>query len=333
MIIDDNYILERFLDKNGNPNRARLKRTYLSKDELQYLENRFNEKYCSLSEVVYRIKNKIEELPKCLHCGKELHFRGTVKAFQTYCSQICKNRDTRHNEKMRETFMLKYGVDNPLKSFDIRMKNKQILLEKYGDENFNNREKAERTNIKKFGVNTPLKNRKCIELGRQTCMKKYGVVNYAQTKEHIIATHTPEVNKHRNETRRKNHTFNTSKSEDNSYILLQSYFFDIKRNYSSNVYPFQCDFYIPNLNLYIECNYHWTHGFHPFDENSKEDIKCLSILKERNTKYYNNAIKTWTIRDVNKRNVAIQNKLNYKEFWNYNELETWLSKNFSKISK
>lgn len=205
-------------------------------------------------------------------------------------------------------------------------------MEKYGDENFNNREKAKITNIEKFGVNTPLRNRKCIELGRQTCMKKYGVVNYAQTKEHILATHTPEVNKRRNETRRKNHTFNTSKSEDNSYVLLQSYFFDIKRNYSSNVYPFQCDFYIPCLNLYIECNYHWTHGFHPFDENSKEDIKRLNVLKERNTKYYNNAIKTWTIRDVNKRNVAIQNKLNYKEFWNYNELETWLSKNFNKIS-
>ena len=28
-------------------------------------------------------------------------------------------------------------------------------------------------------------------------------------------------------------------------------------------YPFACDFYISSLDLFIECNYHWTHGGKP----------------------------------------------------------------------
>ena len=41
----------------------------------------------------------------------------------------------------------------------------------------------------------------------------------------------------------------------------------------------------------------------------------LSIWKNKNTKYYNNAIETWTIRDVKKRNIARENNLNYLEIF------------------
>lgn len=46
--------------------------------------------------------------------------------------------------------------------------------------------------------------------------------------------------------------------------------------------------------------------------------------KNGNTKYYNNAITTWTVRDVQKRKVAKENNLNYKEFWNINELKKFI---------
>ena len=67
------------------------------------------------------------------------------------------------------------------------------------------------------------------------------------------------------------------------------------------------------------------HGGHPFNENNKEDQLILKSWKDKNTKYYNNAITAWTIRDVNKRNTAKENKLNYIEFWNINELKNWLN--------
>ena len=96
------------------------------------------------------------------------------------------------------------------------------------------------------------------------------------------------------------------------------------RQYKSDEYPFCCDFYIPSINLYIECNFSWTHGGHSYDKDNEEDQLILEKWKEKNTKYYDNAINTWTIRDVRKRNIAKQNNLNYIEFWNLNELKNWL---------
>ena len=38
-------------------------------------------------------------------------------------------------------------------------------------------------------------------------------------------------------------------------------------------YPFACDFYISSLDLFIECNYHWTHGGKPYE--GTEDDKQI----------------------------------------------------------
>ena len=38
-------------------------------------------------------------------------------------------------------------------------------------------------------------------------------------------------------------------------------------------------------------------------------------------------IKIWTIKDPLKRKTAKDNKLNYIEFWNINEVKEWLNKN------
>ena len=41
-------------------------------------------------------------------------------------------------------------------------------------------------------------------------------------------------------------------------------------------------------------------------------------MKSKNTKYYNVAIEVWTKRDINKRNIAKQNNLNYLEIFSNN---------------
>ena len=106
--------------------------------------------------------------------------------------------------------------------------------------------------------------------------------------------------------------------------ILKCKYSDIIRQYSSDLYPYLCDFYIPSLNLYIELNNHWTHGPHPFDPNNEEDIKLLEYWKSKNTKFYDNAIKTWTERDVNKRQIAFNNNLNLIEIKNIEELTALL---------
>ena len=79
------------------------------------------------------------------------------------------------------------------------------------------------------------------------------------------------------------------------------------------MYPFSCDFYIPEFKLYIEIQGSWTHGRHPFNECDQADLEKIKKWKEKNTKFYTEAIYNWTVRDVNKRNIAKENELNYLE--------------------
>ena len=59
----------------------------------------------------------------------------------------------------------------------------------------------------------------------------------------------------------------------------------------------------------------WTHGSHPYDKNNIEDQKLLEKWESKDSKYYKDAIKTWTIRDVLKRETAKLNNLNYLEIF------------------
>jgi len=79
----------------------------------------------------------------------------------------------RNDQKIIETNIKKYGVDNPMKSTEIRelyykdfilrdfaasvRKAKQTKKLKYGDENYRNDQKIIETNIKKYGVDNPSK--------------------------------------------------------------------------------------------------------------------------------------------------------------------------------
>ena len=107
-------------------------------------------------------------------------------------------------------------------------------------------------------------------------------------------------------------------------FLLNLVFLDLQ--YSSKEYHYACDFYIPSIDTYIELNNHWTHGKHPYDNNSKEDKRLVEYWKSKNTKFYDNAIKTWTIRDVAKINEANKNKINLLVFYNKNDLINYFSK-------
>lgn len=113
-----------------------------------------------------------------------------------------------------------------------------------------------------------------------------------------------------------NNWYKKSKVEDTYYQkLLDSYDQeDIIRQYSDERYPYRCDFYIRSEDKFIELNRWWHHGPHPFDENNIEDLKLLSYWKERSltNKQFENAIQTWTIRDVEKINTARKNNLNYE---------------------
>lgn len=302
MNIDDKYILDNFIDKNGNAKAMKLTSKYLDNhlDEKTYLENRFNDCNC-LSEVIYRLKNNIIEKPVCPTCGNKLKFINTSKGYQKYCSAKCRANSNIYKKKQCEYYIKKYGVNNPAKAEEVKNKYKLRCIEKYG-------------------VDNPYKSDYIKHKIKETCLRKYNVTNIGKLPSHIAKLSSEETINKRNETKRKNKTFNTSKPEEQTFILLKEKYPNTIRQYSSELYPFNCDFYIPGLDLYIECNYSWVHGGHPFDVNNLDDINVVSIWESKNTEYYKNAIHTWTIRDVNKRITALNNNLNFIEVWSINEI-------------
>ena len=94
------------------------------------------------------------------------------------------------------------------------------------------------------------------------------------------------------------------------------------------MYPYNCDFYIPSLDIYIEYQGNWTHGDSPFNSSNIEHQNKLKDWKDKSeySSYYNNAIYVWTDLDVRKRKIARQNNIKLLEFWTIEEVEDWLKK-------
>ena len=120
-------------------------------------------------------------------------------------------------------------------------------------------------------------------------------------------------------TKKLHNSFNTSEPEQLFYnkLLKENVNKTIYKQYKDKRYPFYCDFYIKEDDLFIECNFHWTHGGRPYDPNNIECQEKLKVWQEKakTSQFYRNAIETWTIRDVKKREIAIKNKLNYKTIY------------------
>ena len=295
------------------------------------------------SQEYYNKYIKTENEGKCVICNKKTTYRGLKDGYLRHCSKKCCSMDIDVQDKFRHTMQEKYNtnygftIPDTIKkahSEKANLKKKQTYIKHYNVDNpakaTEIKEKIKQTNIVRYGVvcnlNLPeVKQKAQSEQAKlinkihrtETNIRKYGVENCFQRKDVVEKNHSPEVKQKIIETKRKNGTFNTSKPEDEAYEELVKIFGVVKRQYKSEVYPFLCDFYIPSEDLYIELNLHWTHGFHWFDENSKEDQETLEKWKEKakNSKYYQYAIDTWTVRDVEKRQIVEENKINYLVFW------------------
>ena len=270
------------------------------------------------------------------------------------------------NEKRKNTSILRYGIDNimklekikkqientniirygskcPLQNKNVKEKIKQTNLKLYGSEIYPGtndwKEKINKTSLKKYGTLYPNQSEIVKTHIKESCIEHFGVDNYRKTAENKMRANTPEVIQKAIDTKKKRHTLNTSKVEQLFREYLDNNFTnDFEYNYKSALYPFNCDFYIKSLDLYIEIQGNWTHGGHAFNENNQDDINRLNEMKSKNSGYYQNAINTWTIRDVNKRNIAKQNNLNYLEIFSANidnvikQFNIYLNENKGKVS-
>ena len=275
-----------------------------------YLENRFLESY-SLKEILYRIKHKIEDRPTCKYCGKPVKFIGKGRVmFGNYCSTFCRAKDTsKYNwqEGHKRYNLEHYGVEHNFQIDKCKKKRMETLIKHYGEH--------------------PLANKEIQNRIKKTCLERYGV-------EHTFLSEKCIKNKDKFY---KNFAGKvSSKPENKVYELLKEKFDNIERSYKSEKYPFNCDFYLPKLNMYIECHFSHYHRGKAFNKDNKEHIKELENLKiksiekhkldNRPKNQYDMMIYTWTDLDVRKRNIAKENNLNFVELFSLKEAKEFIDK-------
>ena len=315
-------------------------------------------------EIYYRLKNNLKKRPVCIICGKpvkytsghyakfcskecqysdlgkkitkEIKIKSNLEKYGVeHTSQLKEVTDKRTKSRadhvnkiqqhVRESLYKKYGAYDVMHIPHILQKIKNTNLKKFGvefplqqlkKENSEIYQKISQTCINKFGVDNPLKNKEIREKIKQTNIQKYGVDNPLKNKE---------IWKKSQDNRQIS---SKSKLENNflNYLKLKYESDDIITQYKSKEYPYYCDFYIKSINLYIEIQGHWTHNDHPFDINNLNDQLIMDIwrTKSLSDKYYKNALNTWTIKDVEKRNTAIQNNLNYLEIFGKTDLNKYI---------
>ena len=282
------------------------------------------------------ILNDTNDVPRCPICGKPCKRDG----YKYHKS--CGNSKCIYGLR-KQSMLKKYGVVNPFQLESVKEKIRKTNIERYGVDNpaksYKVQDKIKATNLENYGTEYVMSNDSIKEKVRQTCIKKYGVDNVKKSE--LIKKHTIEHNIEKYgveyptqlqstidkiyESKTKHKTHTCSKEEDKVYELLKTMYNNIRRQYKSEDYPFACDLYIADNDLYIECNFHWTHGKHGFDKNNPDDIKKLNLWKKRSKEkdYYISAINVWTTRDVMKRKIAEKHGLNYLEFFSFSEVKNY----------
>lgn len=285
-------------------------------------------------EVIQKTKNTnlLRYGDECAQSSKQVRKKISV-SHKEYWHRLSEDERQKRADQFIQNMKDIYGVNNI-----SELKKRYFQCKESSPIDWNNViYKTKQTNSERYGVTSVLQSDKAKSLARVAMQDRYGVDYPFQSKD-IIKKANSTMHKRYGpdwetvvekmiETKRKNHTFNTSIPEDESFTILKERYPDTVTQYKDDRYPFVCDFYIPSLDLFIECNYHWTHGGHPYNEYNDDDNHMLESWKRKNTEYYDNAIRTWTVRDTTKRNTAKQNKLKYIEFWNIDELRQFVSKN------
>lgn len=258
----------------------------LTKEELEYL-------YIELNNYQYDLWEFLGV--------RESKFRSMLKFYN-----IVKPKEL-HQALIQKTTFEHYGSKAPMGNPELR-------------------EKIQNTKKKIYGEHLE----KVVEKCRKTSMEKYGVshTNYLKWKQDKISETTRKhfgVNRVFSlpdfQRRYPNCAKNISRPEKRCLNFLKKKFPDIISQYKDlERYPFNCDFYIPSLDLFIECQFGPHHQCCAFDKNNQlHQLRKIRLLQSKSERVRGWA-SCWSEYDVMKRNIALENKIRFLEFFKEDDL-------------
>ena len=165
-----------------------------------YINANYYKMVSETREELYLIYNELAEAPKCSG-GNKCKFQSFTKGYRLTCGakncQCYKDRYKRTQETLKKTNLERYGVECNFSLKENKEKERVTKLEKYGDENYNNKKaisktlkaktdeenmqahkKSQKTRLKKYGNKNFRNGIKC----KQTKLEKYGDENYNNAK-------------------------------------------------------------------------------------------------------------------------------------------------------
>jgi hypothetical protein len=253
----------------------------------------------------------------CLNCKKPTKLVRWTRGFSLFCCRQCKNEygvseNTKNKIKvsLKKTCLEKYGVTSFISTVQFKEKTRKIWIKNYGVENpmksENIQEKVKQTNIKKYGATSQFNKKSILHKDYEKLMiKKYGCISPTQNK--LIF----------------------EKQQKNSYLLKKfkntilyyrgSYELDFLENYHNKFsdlinapsikYKFNNkdkiyfpDFYIPSLNLIIECKNSYLYKKDNFIILEKEKATIANgfkyfLILDKNYMEFNKYLSTISIRN------------------------------------
>ena len=255
--------------------------------------------HCLSSKEYYDFFFKKEDEGKCLYCGKETNLGNMHKGYAKYC-----NRE-------HELLYLKknFGVTNIAQRPDVLKKIKENNLEKYGVENvFAAKEFTDK--IRVGGCRSILKDIPYTEI------IKDGKIHFEVQREdgtYILVYSTIQALAQRNT--RILHEYGVRSTFELEFMrALEELGIEFEYEHSDDLYPYACDFYLPEFKAYVELHTGPQHGQCTYDENIHKDI-------ELNCEEWNHI---WKVRDVEKRKCAEKNNLNYVTLYTPEDIENYL---------
>lgn len=261
----------------------------------RYLTTRYSDSG-SLKETLYRIKHHIDIRPICKICRGKVKFVGKGdRLFGTYCSKKCLNNDVELWKVKHDTDKAKHGGKLGWNvSYENNVKYRKITLEN------------------RFGTyDNAVRYMKYRQ--KESVVKKYGVTNVMKVKEF--------KDKWLASLKKNNPNIGTSIQETSIYNAIKQKHLDVKFHYTNDPrYPFECDFYIPSLDLFIEYQGHQTHGGHPYDKDNPDDQSLAKWIKQ----IFGSNL-TFIKRDPYKRHIAKKNNLNFIELWNMKDAKKFIN--------